>query len=167
MPDGMRFPHEIHDQVGQTNNEFLEAHLKVYAAIAYRTAIQGIPSGVFTRVALDTASYDPGKLFDLATGSYIVPADGLYQVNGNALLKIPVPAAGEYNTVAKIYVNGVPRVAGPFMEKIGKEFIGYVVSGLVRCKKRDKIELMIYQASGVEHKTLSSGEYNQMSVFRV
>lgn len=133
-------------------------------SMAFRNAVQKIPNGVFTQLKLDKVIKDAGSHFN-ASGSYVVPADGYYQVNGNSLLKTTV--AAEYNAVLKVYVNGSPAVAGVFLEKVGKEFIGGTVAGIVFCKAGETIELMVYQASGAERETFNSQEFNQMSVARI
>src|SRR5256885_12521074 len=49
---------------------------------AYRSAEQKIPNLTWTLIKLDTAIHNENGNFDLTTGWYTVPMNGIYQITG-------------------------------------------------------------------------------------
>lgn len=130
-------------------------------AMAYRKAEQGIPSGVVTKLELDTVIKDPGSNMTVSAGNgfYTAPAEGYFQVE----------AAWTINTLS---TNTFIRIASAGTEKLrgvqGKELQTTTVAGVIFCKKGDKISVEVAQESGAERKALSSsGEFNYFCVNRV
>lgn len=150
--------------------EVLEGKLGLEtAAVGFREAEQGIPSGVQTKIKLDKAVTDPGKHLDLVNGHYVVPEEGFYEIDGNLLLTAP---AGEYITAIAIFINGAKAIGGTFLgvkwAPAPEGVVTGVVSGIIFLKKNDHVELFVYQTSGVERKTTAGGEnWNRLSISRV
>ncbi len=54
----------------------------LYRARAVNTTAQSIPYNTFTKVALDSKTYDPNNNFDVVNNRYIVPVTGFYWFSG-------------------------------------------------------------------------------------
>ena len=106
-------------------------------ARAYRTAALSVAgSGTFTKIPVDTASYDAGNNFQVANGRYVCPVGGYYQVNGEVATSTSI--AG----FAAIYKNGVLASEGVFST-------GYstAVSDVIQCNPGDYLELWYLNSS--------------------
>jgi hypothetical protein len=122
-------------------------------ATAYRKAEQGIGSGAFVKVSFDTAINDPGSNMSLASGYYVVPADGYYHVDSQIEMQL-TGAALEAAVVCAVYVNTTGVLYGSRTEEQGKNYVASTVSGIIRCNKGDHIEVYLYQVTGAERKLL-------------
>lgn len=109
-----------------------------YVSRAYRAAALNTANNVWTKVALDTKSFDPSGSMDVVTNNrYVCPVAGYYHVAGQ--LNANATAAGQTSGVA-VYKNGalytsetaISQAAGP---------INPVVSDIIQCNAGDTLEL--------------------------
>ena len=132
------------------------------AATAYRGTAQKIPNSVATVITINTALYDPNKLFNLVEGAYIAPEKGLYQVTGTVALT----TVAEAEIWPDIRKNGADALRGTRLHKqIG--VINVMVSGLMPCEAGEKIQLQVVQISGAEVELEILPVENRLSVVRV
>lgn len=174
----VRVPYNLLDNPEiQENFEFLEELLTTFSneaeaklnsvAIARRKAIQKIPSGAFTLVAMDEVINDPGSNMNVG-GYYVVPSTGYYQVFGNVLIKLG--ATAEFLLTNQISVSGVPVQSGIYGAKpiVAQEFAGVNASGIMFCKAGERIEYQVFQNSGAEIELFTTlPQYNRLSVSRI
>lgn len=110
-------------------------------ARAYAGAAQSIPDSTWTKINIDTASFDPSSIVD-TTNKRIKPTlAGYYQVSGMGGLA----AYAVTMFLVSIYKNGVEECRGL---QISGSTYGSPAVGLVYCNgSTDYLELMIYQTS--------------------
>jgi microcystin-dependent protein len=134
-------------------------------ARAYFGGSQTIPAGVWTKIQLNTVSFDPGAHFDVATNHrYNVPATGMYQFNGNAI--VGELAAGE-RVLVGVYKNGVAYAQAEVESAAaGGEYPTPNVSDLVQCAAGDYLELwvLIQNGGATTSATLSVFKADQQSI---
>jgi hypothetical protein len=107
----------------------------------YRNAAWTLGNAAWTKVPLDTLSYDPGGNVSLINSRYVCPATGSYQVNGAALGQA-IPTSG-FITVA-IYKNGSVAANGSAVSAPTET--GAIVADVVQCNAGDYLELWAYQS---------------------
>lgn len=127
-------------------------------AMAYRAAVQKIPSGGFHKVILDKVAKDPGGNVNTSTGVYTAPADGYYHVDGAVRFVAKFP-----NGALAIFVNGAEALLGT---QTLTNNVGLAVAGILSLKKGDVVELQVQQESG-EELSISGETSNRLHVARV
>jgi len=79
---------------------------------AYRTSVQAVTSGVWTKVQLNVEEFDTANVFDSATNYRFQPTTaGYYQING----AISGTATGTTLVVSAIYKNGAGSKQGSWV----------------------------------------------------
>ena len=136
------------------------------AARAYRAAALTTASGAFSKIPLDTLSYDSAANMQVASGRYVVPTAGYYQANGE------VAVAGNASTDclvhADLYVNGSLAVVGSVVGRMDNA--GYArpnVSDVLRLNAGDYIELWTYTSAAFALFVGGASAYNYLSVVKV
>lgn len=117
-------------------------------ARAYRNASFSFSAGVWTKVPLDTESFDPQGAMDVVTnGRYNVPATGWYQVDAG------VDVGNSNVGVVGVYKNGSQAAysGGTF----GANGTAATVSDIIQCNAGDYLELWVYSNPGT---SLTVGE---------
>ena len=145
-PPGPQGPQGLPGGVGDT------------AARAYRTAALAVPSGVWSKIPVDTVASDPGG--HIVNGSYVCPSAGMYHVDANVALNTGAAAGAG----AACYRNGVQM----FKSILGQaaspaNTAGAMASGVVSCQAGDILEVWVYtSASGLS--LLQDAGMNYLSV---
>ena len=107
------------------------------AARAYRNAAITLPSNAWTKVPLDTGSYDIGGNFQLANSRYVCPVTAQYEVIGAVELNT---ASATVGVQAGIYKNGA-QAATAGLTSSAQGFPGSVIADVVNCVAGDVLEL--------------------------
>lgn len=131
-------------------------------AIAYRSTEKKVPRETFTNVEPNKAIYDPEGL--ITAGSYNVPADGIYHVDGNANF---TEIAAKNLTICSIFVSKTEMIRGGRDIAPEANLPGYMSAGLVQCKTGETIELTVWHNNLAEIKLETGSHLNRLSVFRV
>lgn len=71
---------------------------------AYRAALQTVAPGAFATIVFDTENYDVGSNYNIATGEFTVPAQGVYAISAFIHAKNLADAS---QLATSIFVNGV------------------------------------------------------------
>jgi hypothetical protein len=136
-----------------------------YAARAYR-ANAGAAVGVnaWTKIPLDTTSFDPGNNFQIANSRYICPVAGYYAVDGRFTLNV---GGADYNIIcsAAIYVNGLARAEGTRSSHSDlSTFVAAAVTDVVQCNAGDYIELYGIATQGYDIIQGATADYLSVSI---
>jgi len=126
-------------------------------ARAYRANAQTIPDSTWTKIEIDTDSFDPTNITDLVNHRIIPTIAGYYQVNGSLNISVPTVTA----LVVSLFKNTteVSR-GGQFVSEYGGS-----VSDLIYLNgSTDYIELKIYQISGGTRNLIIDSPRNYLSV---
>jgi len=116
-------------------------------------------------VKLDTAINDPGANLNLTEGWYTVPKDGYYSLDGEIGINIAV--GGNYILIVGVLVNGVEQLRGVRWNQsaAGLATLNGVVSGVLKCKAGDHIELCVYHNAPETELVVTEGaSVNRLSV---
>jgi len=113
----------------------------------YRNAALTLASGAtWTRIPLDTISFDTSNMASVANGRIQIPQGGYYQVNAEVLFT--VSGTGTYTSCAVgIYKNGslvIENYAIPAIQTYGSAS----VSDILQCSAGDYIELYAINSQG-------------------
>lgn len=121
----------------------LPSYAAVTSARAFRAASLSVPQGAWTKVPLDSQTYDvSGNLFQPANGRFVAPMDGVYAVSG--AIAYSLSPTGTYTYIlAAIYKNGVTYSDPQNMPAVSYYGDG-IVADTVQCKAGDYIELYAY-----------------------
>ncbi len=135
----------------------------VTVARGTRTAALTIPAAAWTKIPLDTATFNPGGHLDIATNHrYNVPANGYYQVNAQAL--ISVSATGTYTEcITAVYKNGTEAIGDVTFPAI-ETYQSNLVADIIECTAGDYLEMYAYSSQGGPLNP--STQYTYMSVCR-
>ena len=129
------------------------------AARAKRSANQAIGTGSWTKVQLNSETFDVGSNFDNATNyRFTAPITGYYQVN--ALTQWANPAGSDFYT--KIYKNG-SGVATAASHNITANTITQSLSDVVQLNAAEYVELYVYQGSG-GNKSINNETYMSVAL---
>lgn len=124
-----------------------EAHAITGVARAYKGSDQAIVDSTYTKVTLDTETFDPDSKFDVVNNRYVGGVIGYYLVYGQIRYQ---SIADTVLYEAHIYVNGSSVSSG--IHHAGGAVGTYNtvnVSDLIYCSAvTDYIELWTYQVSG-------------------
>jgi hypothetical protein len=119
-------------------------------ARAYLNAAQSLTAGTWTKIALDSISFDPGGCFSTANHRYNVPTAGFYRVNANVFF-----ASAATNQQIAVYKNGTVVSQGVGYINTG----GAVYGDIISCSAGDYLELWAYTISGMALNTGSNQIY--------
>jgi hypothetical protein len=134
-------------------------------AMAYRKAAQAVGNASFVTVKCDTAEYDPNGLFNLATGQYTCPADGIYLCTAQVEF-IMLAAKAVY--ISGFLKNGGETKRGPRTESAGAGGeTAANANALVVAKKGDTLVTYLFQTGGATNLAVESSQKNWFSVTRV
>jgi hypothetical protein len=137
----------------------------VTPAKAQRNAALTTVAATWTKMPLDTVSYDPGGNVSLASSRYVCPATGYYLVTGEVTLN-PGVAYSDQTLVAAIYKNGGQIAAGQRMSRTDTtNSLDSVVSDIISCNAGDYLELWYYTNGGGW--AVSQGSFTYLSVVQV
>jgi hypothetical protein len=115
----------------------------VTAARAYRNAALTLTASAWTKLPVDTISSDPGGCVSLASGRYVCPATGSYQVSGDVF--VSATASGQ-SISAGILKNGTLVAQGATVMAPASGGIGSVVADVIQCNAGDYLEVGYYCA---------------------
>lgn len=130
---------------------------------ATRAAALSLSASTWTKIPLDTRTFDPGSNFDITTNyRYNVPTAGYYHVSAQALLS--VSATGTYTEgITAVYKNGV-QVSGEVTFPAIETYQDDLVGDIIECAAGDYLEMYAYSSQA---STLATGTvYTFMSIFR-
>lgn len=115
-------------------------------ARAYRAAALNLGSA-WTKMPLDTISYDSGNNFQLANGRYICPVAGFYHVDYE--VTVSVGSGTDQGLYPGVYKNGVLATAGSLGSRAGT-MTSAAASGsdVIQCNAGDYLELWYYNQTG-------------------
>ena len=144
----------------------------VTPARAYYNSAMALVSGSWTRLPLNTISFDDGAYFDLANSRYVVPVAGYYLVTSMVALvdnnSVAVDAQGYIgifqgpagSTSLKAYGTQLTR-AGP------SGYGGLNASDILKCVVGDTLEIYAQMTSALPRIRFFSPQGNFMSVVKV
>jgi len=111
------------------------------AARAYRAAALSLPPG-YSKIAVDTTTYDTASMVQLANGRIIVPVSGVYAINGVFSAPMGTPPQ---TVIAGIYVNGTERSRGERRSTtVSNETADTAVVDFLQLTANDYVELWGY-----------------------
>ena len=117
------------------------------AARAYRNAALTAVVSTYSKVPVDTVSYDAGGNLQLANGRYVCPTAGFYHVS--AQVNFLATAAGQ-EAVATVYKNGALVTQGTTaFSAAGSQAIDAQVTDTVQCNAGDYLELWYYANAAI------------------
>lgn len=111
---------------------------------AYRAGAFTLTANQWTKIPLDTVSFDPGNNFDIANSRYICPSAGLYTVFGQVDLTT-TNAVTSYGVA--VYRNGAlaTQSTGQSPNQVGIADAP-VVADVLQCALGDVLELWAYDS---------------------
>lgn len=133
-------------------------------ARAYRAAALSLVAATWTKIPVDTKSFDAGGNFDVATNRrYNVPQSGYYQVEAQVALSST--ATGQQATIA-IYKNGVLLTNGDstYSSATGQS-ISSTVSEIVQCNAGDYLEIWAFSTAALAVSVGSNSNYLSVAQF--
>ena len=101
----------------------------------------------WTKILLDTESYDSGANFDLVNHRFVAPVSGYYAVT--AKVRWGYTVAGSY-FYAAIYVDGATINTSLQYASVNDEVLIFSISDIVYLAQNSWIELWCYNGSGVD-----------------
>jgi major tropism determinant Mtd-like protein/collagen triple helix repeat protein len=114
------------------------------AARAYRAAAFTIGgANQWTKIPIDTSSFDVGSNLQLANGRYICPTTAQYEVMAAVELNTGTPTGAQVG----IYKNGALAAAGGVASS-ATGYAGAVVADIVSCTAGDYLELWAQSTAG-------------------
>jgi hypothetical protein len=132
----------------------------VSAGRMLRSAAWTMPaSASFSKIPLDTTTYDTGGMASVPNGRITCPTAGYYEVNANVMFNISTTAA--YTQVAvSIYKNGAQGSSNYDYAAVVTN-VGIAVSDVIYCNAGDYLELWAMNSQGTA--TLANPNYNYLS----
>ncbi len=123
-----------------------------YAARAYRSAALTVPASAWTKIALDTKSFDPGNNFSLANSRYVCPVSGYYLVEGG------VSSIGTNGVIqGVIWKNGTTVSASASASVTSGTYPGVVQADIIQCNAGDYLELSVWTTqTGINNNSTST-----------
>jgi hypothetical protein len=118
---------------------------------AYNSSSTTLSAGTYTKIALQTETFDTNSYFDNATNYRFTPLiSGYYQINGGVSTNNPAGAV-----TCAIYKNGsVYQKGGIIVPQPGTTLAGSVVAGIVYFNgSTDYVELYAIQTNGSSQTT--------------
>ena len=127
----------------------------------------GISAG-WTKVPLDTRTYDPLNNFDLANHQYVVPVAGVYLAIGAVAA---ILGAGTASVGAGIWKNNSIGITNGSLEgsihESASTQVNAVVGGLIPCAAGDVLPLYCYLSVGTATMGGNADYIDMLSVIRV
>jgi hypothetical protein len=119
-------------------------HTNAYRVRLERNAAQSIPNASNTQIQYDKVVYDPSNGYNAGTYKYIVPADGIYIVNG--CVNYNVPGDGKYHKItytinAEEHILYHGNAGGPNSQYKN-------ITDVISLKKNDSVGFLAFQDSG-------------------
>ena len=113
------------------------------SARGYRNAALSVPTGIWTKVALDAKTFDvSSNLYDAANGRFVAPTAGVYRVSG--FVTYSVSATGTYTyTATAIWKNGAVWTDPQNLPAVQSYFLA-PVSDDMQLNAGDYVELYAY-----------------------
>lgn len=131
---------------------------------AYRGSTQAITTATFTKVQLDTETFDTNSNFDNATNYRFTPTvAGYYKINGTATFNF---SAGDTNVewAVILYKNGTVYSQVTSRNTIASATVGLCVSDVINFNgSTDYVELYVYQAAGADRNINGSSNLTYLS----
>jgi hypothetical protein len=112
-------------------------------ARAYRNAALS-PSTGFTKIPLDTVSYDTSGLVSTANGRINIPVTGYYDVTGSIDISV---GAGSSDILVSIFVNGTERVRGDRATTPSAQYVCRGVADKLSLNAGDFVEMHAYSSA--------------------
>ena len=119
------------------------------AARAYRAAAFTLTAAAYTKIPIDTVTYDTSAAVSTANGRWVAPAAGYYSVQGQVDFNLNVAGGGA--TVALIYKNGAVITQGNAFGPSNAQSSewGATVSDVVSLNAGDYLELWAYSTAAL------------------
>jgi hypothetical protein len=116
------------------------------AFYAHMGSTQSVSNNSFTKLQVDTETYDTASAFDSTTNYRFTPqVAGYYQVNG----RIAFSTAASGVAILSVHKNGSEHLRGGQIALDANQFSGLTVAGVVYLNgSTDYIELFGFQNSG-------------------
>jgi hypothetical protein len=119
---------------------------------------QSITNAGIQTIVFDTACYDFGGNYNIATGVYTVPATGIYEFSAGAVAFPTLP-----NTTWRIYLfkNGVLHASGDVVSQSvanTNTFLYVKLTTLVAVLAGDAFTIRIQHSSGISHNVLGNAD---------
>lgn len=128
-------------------------------ARAYLSANQTITTDTWTKINLDTETYDVGNNFNTTLKKFVAPVPGYYLILGTILWQNTVISKNYY---ASIYING--NSIAEFLESSYSYYLKGVISDICHLNKNDYVELYGRHSSGVDKNVLGGTRFSYMSI---
>jgi len=153
--------HKTSHQVGGT--DVLDPSGWFQKARAYRGNAQTIPTGAFTKVAIDTDSFDTDNITDLTNNRIKPTKAGYYIVFGNVSVIINWTGA---RVIAYLFKNGSIYTTQGFDIYSGGVSSGGSVNDIIYFDGvNDYVELLVYQNTGGDRDLTIQSASNFLTVF--
>lgn len=130
-------------------------------ARAYLGSTQDIVSGDFTKVNLDTITFDPQSIFNSTLHRIIIPIPGYYLIVGSINYK-EVTADRAYRL--DVYKNGAGHYLYGYWHSSITGYITLKASDILHLDKNDYLELYTRHGAGVNQEISSGSIYTFMSI---
>lgn len=135
-------------------------------ANAYLNGAQSIPTGVITKVLLDTELFDINNNFDTTTHRFTATIAGYYQVNAELQYISPVQSGKAFFIL--VYKNGADIIENETQSGSSADGIGIAVSSVVYLAVGDYLELYtVHNCSGGQSLHAGFTPINFLSVFLI
>lgn len=154
-PDSPQLNSEIENiylEIGSANKTTAKAR-------AYLGTDQTVATDTWTKINLDTETYDIGNNFNTTLKRFIAPVSGYYLILGTLLWKDPVV---DKNYYASIYING--SSVAEFLEGSYSSWLKGITLDIRHLNKNDYVELYGFHTSGVDKTAYSGTVFTYMSI---
>lgn len=121
----------------------------LYAARAYRSAALTLATQAYTKIAIDTRSFDPGNNVSLANSRYVCPVAGYYSVESQVHVQ-PGTGSAAMTPLLSVFKNGSEVSRGTWAYTPNNSFVvGLGVADTIQCNAGDYLELQVYNPSTI------------------
>ncbi len=131
-----------------------------YVCKLYQSTLQSIPTSTWTKISLQSKSFDPENCGDITNYKWTCSKSGYYNIIGALGISTGVGRA-----VIKIYKNGSFFIKGS--DVLFTSYKGLIVSGIEYIEKGDYLELYALQASGGALDSIPTDEITYLSVAKI
>lgn len=144
--------------------DYLQDCLARYAARAVSGAATTLVNGAFTKILLANLDYDDSGNFRTATSDYLVPQDGLYEIDAG----VQVGSSGaSQSLILACFVDGSAVTAGRggrALATASSQFFGLVYNDQLRLRKASVVDIRVFVNVA---NTVTEDMYNRFSIRRV
>lgn len=139
---------------------------KDYVTRAFCSTNQSINNSTFTKVALNTKTFDQNNLFDNITNyRWTCPIAGFYQINAAVLYNAPA-ATGQYQV--KVYKNGAEILYSNFDLTVAiSAYPNPKIADTIYLEKGDYLELYTFHNAGTAKTLLGGQQFNYLSIAKI